>query len=166
LRPGLWQREHDRLFGRCGRGRSVASQALVVADYVAPLHQVHAGDLVDLGDRGAHQVTPLGFTARAHLDLRRDFVRHSRGVLKGEENCRLGADGKWGVEDQADAGGAGVDQATAHLPFLREAFGRGVAFEAVDEAALLAASDGDERAQDAAQLDQPQQRHDHRGDAR
>ena len=47
-----------------------------------------------------------------------------------------------------------------------EAVRRGVALEAVDQPSLLAAADGEQGAQDAAQLDQAQQRHDDRGDPR
>ncbi len=50
-------------------------------------------------------------------------------------------------------------------PPSAEAVGGRVALEAVDQAPLVPAADREQGAQDAAQLDQAEQRHDHRGDS-
>ncbi len=77
-------------------------------------------------------------------------MRLPGGVLQVEQHGGARAHLQRALEDQADPGGAGVDQATVDVVPGREALRRRVALEAVDEASLPSPADDPERAQHAA----------------
>ena len=124
-----------------GVGRTVAAQALVAADDVAPLHQAHPRVGVDLDDRRADQVAAVDLAAGADLDLGGDLVRvaaasSSSSRTAGRSPTSSGASGTRPTPAALASTSRAGDVAVGG-----EAVGRGVALEAVDEPALAAAAD-------------------------